>query len=110
MDQVQDESLYKCPNYFSLSSGSSDSYSAVIRTLAKYFDYYHWSRPHLALGKQCPIPRPVKSTGRIIRIPQLGVFTTVMNASPHENRSGRIFDERQKPLVCVALALDPPTG
>jgi transposase InsO family protein len=39
---------------------------------ARYFDYYHRSRPHLALGKQCPVPRPVASTGRIIRIPQLG--------------------------------------
>src|SRR4051812_49279012 len=39
------------------------------RTLARYFDYYHRSRPHLALGKQCPVPRQVTSAGRIIRVP-----------------------------------------
>src|SRR5262249_38199638 len=32
----------------------------------------HESRTHLGLAKQCPIPRPVSSRGRIIEIPQLG--------------------------------------
>ncbi|MGH9631532.1 MAG: integrase core domain-containing protein [Bryobacteraceae bacterium] len=41
-------------------------------TLALYFRYYHESRTHLALEKQCPFPRPVSSIGRIIQIPQLG--------------------------------------
>jgi putative transposase len=42
------------------------------KTLASYFAYYHGSRTHLGLDKQCPIPRQVSSIGRIIEIPQLG--------------------------------------
>jgi len=42
------------------------------RTLASYFRYYHESRTHLGLDKQCPIPRQVARAGRIIAIPQLG--------------------------------------
>jgi len=42
------------------------------RTLASYFAYYHGSRTHLGLDKQCPFPRQVSSVGRIIEIPQLG--------------------------------------
>ena len=40
--------------------------------LALYFRYYHRSRTHLGLEKQCPFPRPVSSTGRIVKIPQVG--------------------------------------
>ena len=42
------------------------------QTLASYFDYYHGSRTHLGLDKQCPFPRQVSSIGTIIEIPQLG--------------------------------------
>jgi len=42
------------------------------RALASYFAYYHGSRTHLGLDKQCPFPRPVLSMGRIVEIPQLG--------------------------------------
>ena len=42
------------------------------RTLASYLVYYHGSRTHLGLAKQCPSPRQVSSSGRIIEIPQLG--------------------------------------
>ena len=42
------------------------------RALALYFGYYHGSRTHLGLAKQCPLPRQVSSSGRIIAIPQLG--------------------------------------
>src|SRR5215469_5811705 len=42
------------------------------RALKNYFRYYHESRTHLGLAKQCPIPRLVSSRGRIIEIPQLG--------------------------------------
>jgi hypothetical protein len=42
------------------------------RTLGSYFDYYHGSRTHLGLDKQCPFPRPVSSIGKIVEIPQLG--------------------------------------
>jgi putative transposase len=42
------------------------------RTLALYFPYYHGSRTHLGLDKQCPFPRQVSRIGRILEIPQLG--------------------------------------
>ena len=42
------------------------------RTLVWYFRYYHGSRTHLGLVKQCPYPRQVSSIGRIIAIPHLG--------------------------------------
>jgi transposase InsO family protein len=42
------------------------------RTLAAYFRYYHQSRPHLALEKQCPIERQMMKHGTIAEIPELG--------------------------------------
>jgi putative transposase len=42
------------------------------RTLASYFAYYHGSRTHLGLKKECPFPRSVSSIGKITEIPQLG--------------------------------------
>jgi transposase InsO family protein len=42
------------------------------RALAWYFGYYHESRTHLGLDKQCPLPRQVSGTGKIIAIPQVG--------------------------------------
>jgi putative transposase len=42
------------------------------RTLASYFSYYHGSRTHLGLDKQCPFPRQVSGAGRIVQISQLG--------------------------------------
>jgi putative transposase len=42
------------------------------RTLSSYFRYYHESRTHLSLAKQCPFPREALSVGKIVAIPQLG--------------------------------------
>ena len=42
------------------------------RTLSSYFRYYHESRTHLSLGKQCPFPRETLTVGKIVAIPQLG--------------------------------------
>jgi putative transposase len=42
------------------------------RTLAAYFRYYHRSRTHLGLGKQCPIEREVMESGAIVEIAELG--------------------------------------
>ena len=42
------------------------------RTLSCYFRYYHSSRTHLSLDKQCPFPRQALSDGKIVAIPQLG--------------------------------------
>ncbi|MBU0692209.1 transposase, partial [bacterium] len=33
------------------------------RRLKQYFHYYHESRTHLGLEKDCPVPRPVESSG-----------------------------------------------
>jgi len=42
------------------------------RTLSSYLRYYHESRTHLSLGKQCPFPREALGLGKIVAIPQLG--------------------------------------
>ena len=57
----------ECLNHFVILNAKH-----LKRTLTNYFRYYHESRTHLGLPKQCPIPRPVSSSGRIIETPQLG--------------------------------------
>ena len=44
------------------------------RLLGAYFTYYHAARTHLALDKQCPVPRSVESSdqGSVIAFPHLG--------------------------------------
>jgi putative transposase len=44
------------------------------RVLASYVDYYHRTRTHLSLDKDCPDSRPVQSParGKVIAIPQVG--------------------------------------
>jgi putative transposase len=42
------------------------------RTLASYFDYYQRARMHLALEKDCPIPRAVSGQGEIKTTSNLG--------------------------------------
>ncbi len=44
------------------------------RALGSYLDYYHKSRTHLSLGKDCPEPREIQSSGsaEIIAFPQVG--------------------------------------
>ena len=42
------------------------------RTLTSYFAYYHGSRTHLGLDKQCPHARQVSNVGKIVEIPHLG--------------------------------------
>jgi transposase InsO family protein len=55
------------------------------RTLSSYFRYYHESRTHLSLGKQCPFPREALKVGKIVAIPQLGDLHYRMNALQHSN-------------------------
>jgi hypothetical protein len=61
------------------------------RTLTKYFRYYHESRTHLGLGKQCPIPRSVSSSGKIIEFRYLAGYITAMNALPHNDMAADAF-------------------
>ena len=42
------------------------------RTLTAYLSYYHWTRTHLGLGKQCPVERQVMDSGKIVATPELG--------------------------------------
>jgi len=42
------------------------------RTLGAYCKYYHRSRPHLALDKQCPVERQMFKRGAIIEMAELG--------------------------------------
>jgi transposase InsO family protein len=44
------------------------------RVLSSYVDYYHRTRTHLSLDKDCPDPRPIMPPriGKVIAIPQVG--------------------------------------
>ncbi len=44
------------------------------RILSSYFDYYHRSRTHLSLAKDCPEPRPASppDAGKIVAFPRVG--------------------------------------
>jgi transposase InsO family protein len=44
------------------------------RTLNAYLAYYHTARTHLALNKQCPVPRAVQppALGEVVAFPHLG--------------------------------------
>jgi transposase InsO family protein len=44
----------------------------LLRVLSSYVDYYHRSRTHLSLAKDCPEVRPEMWRGKIIAIPQVG--------------------------------------
>ena len=48
--------------------------SGLRRILQSYFEYYEYSRTHLSLAKDAPIPRPIQAvgTGPIVAIPQVG--------------------------------------
>jgi transposase InsO family protein len=44
------------------------------RVLASYLEYYHSTRTHLSLGKDCPVPRVVHppEMGRVVELPMVG--------------------------------------
>ena len=46
----------------------------LLRMLSSYADYYHRSRTHLSLAKDCPEPRPVMpcGVGKVTAVPQVG--------------------------------------
>lgn len=57
----------ECLNHFIILSSRH-----LKKALASYFRYYHRSRPHLALSKQCPIERQVMKDGAIVAIAEVG--------------------------------------
>jgi transposase InsO family protein len=48
--------------------------ASLRQTLSLYFSYYHGTRPHLALNKDSPEPRPVQppTSGRVVAVTQVG--------------------------------------
>ena len=48
--------------------------SSLRRVLKSYFEYYGYTRTHLALDKDAPVPRSVQrpETGKIVELPQVG--------------------------------------
>ncbi len=46
----------------------------LLRILQSYFDYYHRSRTHMSLNKDCPEPRPghPPDMGDVIEFPEVG--------------------------------------
>jgi putative transposase len=52
--------------------------------LSSYFQYYHQTRKHLSLDKDCPDTRPVHrpAAGKIIAFPEVGGYIIATNAAP----------------------------
>jgi putative transposase len=50
------------------------SESSLRRVLKSYFEYYNYTRTHLALEKDAPVPRCVQppEIGRVVELPQVG--------------------------------------
>jgi hypothetical protein len=44
------------------------------RVLSSYVDYYHRTRSHLSLDKDCPHSRPIqpRRVGRVVAFPKVG--------------------------------------
>ena len=67
------------------------------QTLTSYFAYYHGSRTHLGLDKQCPFPRQVSSVGKIIEIPQLGGLHHRYQRVAAQRLDGDVFLANDRP-------------
>jgi Integrase core domain len=56
------------------------------RVLSTYIDYYHRTRTHLSLDKDCPDPRPVMpASGRVVAIRKSMASITDTNVSPPDS-------------------------
>jgi hypothetical protein len=66
------------------------SYPHVKRTLSS-FRYYHGSRTHLSLGKQCPFPREALKVGKIVAFQNSAAFVTDMNGLQHNFHADRLL-------------------
>jgi putative transposase len=57
-----------------LKLGIDVSQATIGRVLSCYFRYYHKSRTHLSLNKDCPDPRRIEppSAGKIVAFPEVG--------------------------------------
>ena len=70
------------------------------RVLKGYVLYYNWSRPHLSLQRNAPVPRNNEppSRGRVIAIPQVGGLHHLYTVQARGLRTGQLFSIR-----CVHL-------
>ena len=57
------------------------------RVLSCYFRYYHESRTHLSLNKDCPAPRRTQppSAGKIVAFPDIIIATNVARPEPRQS-------------------------
>ena len=57
------------------------------RVLPCYFRYYHKSRTHLSLNKDCPAPRRTQppSAGKIVAFPEIIIATNVVRPEPTQS-------------------------
>jgi hypothetical protein len=70
LDNVQPRTVLGCLLDYVIISNETH----LRRVLSSYFQYYHKSRTHIALNKDCPQTRPISSpaTGKIVSVAQVG--------------------------------------
>jgi len=74
-------------------------------TLTLYFRYYHDSRTHVGLAKQCPLPREVSNAGRIVESRRSVVSTTDLSgfqpgASEHDRYRRDLYAPASFAVLC----------
>jgi putative transposase len=69
------------------------------RVLSSYFRYYHKSRTHLALDKDCPETRPIHppTAGKIIAFPQARRSVVCIIATNDALRETQLGDRTRTP-------------
>ena len=76
----------------------------LLRILSSYVDYYHRSRTHLSLAKDCPKARPVMRRGKVI-----AMFAGRRPAPPLP--TPRCLNERPAPaLLCASPSCCEPSS
>ena len=75
------------------------------RVLSSYVDYYHRTRTHLSLDKDCPDSRPIqpRSVGRVVAIPQSRWLASSLRTSGRLIRPGFL-------LTNCCAAVRPPSS
>ena len=80
------------------------------RILASYVDYYHRSRTHLSLGKDCPEPRPVQppAIGPILAVQRSVACTTATSDKRPKTKLCMRSLKVQRSSVSATLQSHPP--
>ena len=68
----------------------------LCRVLSSYFQYYHKTRTHLSLDKDCPETRPIRqpAAGKIIVFPEVGGLH-----HRYERRAALHRDDKSPPVL-----------